>query len=258
MATRQSVHTSSDETSKDYIELKLPRLSLYSKITPIIIGLFLIIISFALGYQTAKVATLENQLKTSETVGAVQPTPTPGKQKVSNGGLPLLGNKNAKVILVEFSDFQCPFCKGLFDGAYQQIKKDYIDTGKVALAFRHYPLPNHPLAPVASEASECANDQDKFWEYHDLLFTGQETWSPMTDADARTQFVTYASELGLDTNEFSSCLESGKHKEKIARDTADAQAAQVNATPTTFINGQPVVGALPYAAFKTIIDQELK
>lgn len=258
MASRQSDRTA--ESSKDYVELKLPKLSLNSKFTPLLVAFFLVLISFALGYQTAKVSYLEKQANSGGSValGAVQPTPTPGKQNVSKGTLPLLGNKDAKVVLVEFSDFQCPFCKGLFDGAFQQIKKEYVDTGKVAIAFRHYPLPNHPLAPLAAEASECANDQDRFWDYHDILFSGQNTWSPLSLEQGKTQFVTYAGELGLDTATFTSCLDSGKHKEKVQKDTEDGQKALVNATPTTFVNGQPVVGALPFDAFKTIIDQELK
>ncbi|MDQ5900981.1 MAG: hypothetical protein QG600_559 [Patescibacteria group bacterium] len=258
MATRQSI-SSNKSSSNDYVELKLPKFPLKAKFVPLLVGALLVLISFGLGYQTAKVSSLERQLENSQpTVLGAQPTPTPGKQNVSNGTLPLLGNKDAKVVLVEFSDFQCPFCKSLFDGAYQQIKKDFVDTGKVAIAFRHYPLPNHPLAPLAAEASECANDQGKFWEYHDQLFINQESWSPMTTEVAIGEFTTYAANLGLDTQAFSTCLTTEKYADKVSKDLADGQAAKVNATPTTFVNGQPVVGALPYDAFKTIIEQELK
>lgn len=106
------------------------------------------------------------------------PTPTPGKQPVDVGHLPALGNKSAKVTVVEFSDLQCPFCKRFFDETYSQLKKDYIDTGKISLTFRHYPLHSiHPNAQKAAEATECANEQGKFWEYHDILFKLQDSWA---------------------------------------------------------------------------------
>lgn len=102
---------------------------------------------------------------------------------VANGKLPVLGKDSAKLTIVEFSDFQCPFCESFFTGTYPQLKKNYIDTGKVKLAFRHYPLTGiHPNAQRAHEAAECANEQGKFWEYHDLLFKLQQNWSnlPLT------------------------------------------------------------------------------
>lgn len=104
-------------------------------------------------------------------------TPSPSKVTVSTGHLPVLGKKNAKVTIVEFSDFQCPFCKQFFTQTFPEIKKTYIDTGKAKLYFRQYPLTSiHPNAQLAAEASECANDQGKFWEFHDLLFSNQTSW----------------------------------------------------------------------------------
>ena len=95
---------------------------------------------------------------------------TTGTTQVENGALPVLGDENAPVTIVEFSDLECPFCEQFFTGAYPQIKKDYIDTGKVKMYFRHYPLPFHPMAKPAAVAVECANDQGKFWEMHDRVF----------------------------------------------------------------------------------------
>lgn len=95
---------------------------------------------------------------------------TTGTTQVENGNLPVLGDENAPVTIVEFSDLECPFCEQFFSGAYPQIKKDYIDTGKVKMYFRHYPLPFHPMAKPAAVAVECANEQGKFWELHDRIF----------------------------------------------------------------------------------------
>lgn len=102
----------------------------------------------------------------------VDPTLAP-KASVENGHLPSLGDKNARVTIVEFSDFECPFCRRYFTGTFPQLKKEYIDTGKVIMYYRHYPLPFHPLAQPFANASECANEQGKFWEYHDKIFQEQ-------------------------------------------------------------------------------------
>ena len=95
------------------------------------------------------------------------------KVSVDNGHLPALGDKNARVTIVEFSDFECPFCRRYFTDTYPQLKKEYIDTGKVVMYYRHYPLPFHPLAQPFAIASECANEQGKFWEFHDKIFKEQ-------------------------------------------------------------------------------------
>jgi protein-disulfide isomerase len=104
---------------------------------------------------------------------------TPGeKTEVATGTLPVRGNENAPITIIEFSDFQCPFCKRFYDDALAQMKKDYIDSGKAKFYFRHYPLNQiHPNAQMTAEASECANEQNKFWEFHDLLFQKQDEWA---------------------------------------------------------------------------------
>lgn len=249
------------EKSKDYVELKLPKLPFTTNALLPLLVLALIIGAYFLGVQTTKVKYLEEQAGAVSAVtdpNAPQASPTPIVMDVELGALPVLGDKNAPVTIVEFSDFQCPFCKRFTDDAFVQLKKEYIDTGKVKYAFRHYPLPIHPNAPKAAEASECANEQQTFWEYHDKLFATQDEWSNLTNTEAQNTFVTYASELGLNTDQFSSCLTTGKYADKVAKDTQAAQDAQVSATPTAYINGQQVVGALPFSAFQTIIEQELK
>ncbi len=100
------------------------------------------------------------------------------QMEVAKGHLPVLGNDDAKITIIEFSDFQCPFCKQFYTDTLPQLKSEYLDTGKAQLTFRHYPLTSiHPNAETAHRASECANEQGKFWEYHDLLFETQDSWS---------------------------------------------------------------------------------
>jgi protein-disulfide isomerase len=168
---------------------------------------------------------------------------------------PFIGNKNAKVTLVEFSDFQCPFSKSYFQNTLSQIKKKYVDTGKVKIVFRNLVLPFHQNAQKAAEAGECANKQGKFWEYHDILFTkGQ---SDGTGLDT-TSLKKYAVELSLDTQKFNQCLDNGEAADAVKKDMADAQSAGASGTPTFYINGEQIVGALPFSTFEQTIDKALK
>lgn len=159
------------------------------------------------------------------------------------------GDFNAPITLIEFSDFECPFCRRHF-ATMEQILKNY--EGKVRLVFRHFPLPSlHPNAPKDAEASECASEQGKFWEMHDKIFsaTGSLTVDILKD---------YAKELGLDTAKFNDCLDSGKYEGKVRQHSLEGQAAGVGGTPSTFVNGELVKGALPYESFKQIIDSLLQ
>lgn len=230
--------------------------------TPLLIVL-LLVASYLLGMLTTKVQYLEANKKnpsvnqTGQTGQALGAAAAPQKVTVDNGHLPLNGDNNAKITIVEFSDFQCPYCKRFFDEAFKQIKDEYIKNGKVQLAFRQFPLPFHQNAQKAAEASECANEQNKFWDFHDLLFKNQDTWSGQSASDAATSFNSYAQQLGLDSTQFISCLESSKYKQKVADDVSAGQKAGVSGTPSFVINGQLVVGAQPYSSFKTVLDQEL-
>jgi protein-disulfide isomerase len=182
--------------------------------------------------------------------------PAPGaKVNVANGHFPLKGNANAKVTIVEFADFRCPFCEQFFTQTESQIFKDYVDTGKVKFAFRQFAFLGDP-STIAANAAECANDQGKFWEFHDYLYKNQpaETDTSMYNTDTLTKD---AVSLGMNGNTFRSCLDGKKDDAKAAGDMADGQKAGVNGTPTFFVNGISLVGAEPYSAFKTLIDQEL-
>jgi len=160
-----------------------------------------------------------------------------------------------KVELVVFSDFQCPFCQSFVNGAYKEIKQKYVDTGKVKLIFRHYPLSFHINAQKSGEAAECANRQGQFFPYHDILFAKAKSDGAGLDNASLKQ---YAKDLGLDTTKFNSCLDNGEAAAVVKADFAEGQKVGVSGTPTIFINGIKVVGAAPFANFETIIEAELK
>jgi protein-disulfide isomerase len=159
---------------------------------------------------------------------------------------PSFGPSDAKVTIVEWSDFECPFC-GRVGPALKQIKETYPKD--VRVLFRHQPLPFHPNAKPAAEASLAAHEQGKFWEYHDKLFANQRALD-------RASLEKYAQELGLDMGKFKSALESGKFRAKVEADSSAGAAAGANGTPTFFINGREFVGAQPFESFKKIIDEE--
>lgn len=167
----------------------------------------------------------------------------------------VLGKKDAKVTLIEFTDYQCPFCGRHFTQTFGQIKKEYVDTGKVKYIVRDFPLSIHPNAPKAAEATECAHAQGKFWEMHETIFSKQSLWS--SAPSATDLFKQYASDLGLDGAKFATCLDSGKFTAETQKDFADGSASGVTGTPAFFINGKKLSGAQPFAAFKAAIDAEL-
>ena len=161
------------------------------------------------------------------------------------------GDKNAPVEIIEFSDFQCPFCARFYSDTLPQIQKEYIDTGKVKFVYRDFPLSSiHPQATPAAEAAECAKEQGKFWEYHDKLFQNQASLSTAS-------YKQWAADLKLNTQQFNDCVDNRKYKSEVEKDYQDGQSAGVSGTPAFFVNGIKISGAQPFTAFKTIIDQEL-
>jgi protein-disulfide isomerase len=184
------------------------------------------------------------------------PSPTPQqpiqptKLKIDIDDDPMKGSKNAPVTIVEFSDFQCPFCGRFFTQTLPSIEKEYIDTGKVKFVYRDFPLGFHPNAQPAAEAAECANEQGKFWEYHDEIFKNQEQLSS-------DLYIQLAEELSLDVEKFKKCVEAGKYKQEVQDDFDYGKSVGVTGTPAFFINGIKIVGAQPFENFKKIIDAEL-
>jgi len=168
--------------------------------------------------------------------------------EVSTASNPSLGPDHAPVTIIEFSDFQCPYCRQV-QPTLKRLMAEY--EGKVRLVFRDFPLRNiHPQAQKAAEAAQCAAEQHKFWPYHDRLFA---TTSLQLD-----DLKKYAQELGLNLEQFTTCMETGKHAAGVDEDMRDGQNAGVNATPTFFVNGYPLSGAASYERFKEVVDAALE
>jgi protein-disulfide isomerase len=177
-------------------------------------------------------------------------------KEVTGNSVHIQGNKNAKVAVVEFTDYQCPFCGQFFTNTYGQIKKDYIDTNKISYSVQDLPLAFHPNAHISAEAAECAGDQKKYYEMHDKLFGSQADWS--NEADAKPKFEGYAKDIGINVDQFKKCLADGKFKQQVDDDNALASKVGASGTPTFIINGKLLVGAQPYAEFQKAIDEALK
>jgi len=175
--------------------------------------------------------------------------------QVSEDDDAVLGDKNAPITMIEFSDFQCPYCEKFFTGALPGIVENYIDTGKVKLIYRDYPLDFHLGALPAAEAAECAGEQDAFFDMHDAIFATVPEWSVLQDP--LPTFKQFAVDLGLNSSKFDACLDSHEMQDEVNRDIQDGIAAGVSGTPTFFINGQKIVGAQPYAVFSGIFDSIL-
>ena len=230
-----------------------------SKYIPALVVL-LIIAAFFIGSLTTKVSMLQGGTGTAvkEQGAAAAPTqgapaqPDPNKKyDVTTGSYPVQGDKNAKISIVEFSDFQCPFCEKYYTDVEPQIIKDYVDTGKASFAFRNYAFLGQE-STNAAEAASCANDQGKFWDFHNYLYTHQ--GGENQGAFSKPNLEKFAADLGLNTTDFNSCLDSDKYAKLVL---SAGQKVGVSGTPTTFVNGKILVGAVPYTEVKKLIDQEL-
>lgn len=239
----------------------------------ILIGSLFISFSILLAGGIIKLKGIEGKQLGTNTITQAAPNPgeavpeeNTGPVKISLDDDPVLGDKNAPITLVEFSDYECPFCKRYFEETYSQIKKDYIDTGKVKLVFRDLPLSFHdPMATTEAIAANCAREQggdEAYFRYHDEIFTKT---TSNGNGLTKDDLYAFASEQGLNSGNFKSCLDSEKFKDEIQKDLTDASSYGANATPTFYIGkssgneieGTPLVGAQPYTAFKTLIDQKL-
>lgn len=184
---------------------------------------------------------------------AAPPSPTIGSEQVTAmlEGAQMKGDKNAPVTIIEFSDFECPFCARFYSNTLPQIEDQYIKTGKVKFAYKHFPLSFHAQAQKAGEASECAGDQGKFWEMHDVLFE-------KGVAGGVASFKQYAADLNLDAGDFDACLDTGKYADKVLKGLQEGSAVGVRGTPGFLIDGQLVSGAQPFSVFQQVIDAALE
>ena len=167
---------------------------------------------------------------------------------VENGPGPTKGQPNAPISVVEFSDFQCSFCRKFWQETFPKLEAEYIKTGKVRFVYRHF-IALGPLSEQAAHAAECAGEQGKFWPYHNLLF---ERAGPLAFTDGRLK--EYARELGLDPRALDGCMTSGRYKDRIRQESAAAHYLGATGTPTFLIGGQLLIGAHPFETFKRALD----
>lgn len=177
---------------------------------------------------------------------------------VASGGTAALGDADAPVLIVEFSDFQCPYCRWHALQTLPRIVETYVNTGKVRYIFKDFPLPSHPNAPKAAEAARCAGAQGVYWTMHDRLFRNLNEWSQREAEELVDIFVDYTGGLGLDEMAFRECLETGQQGEQVRQNQWEGQQAGVQGTPSFLINGQLLSGAHPFDDFQQIIEAELQ
>ena len=165
--------------------------------------------------------------------------------RVDTSGSPAQGPEDAKVTMVEFVDFECPFCGRYARDTLPQLRRDYGD--RIRYVSRQFPLDIHPHAAGAARAAVCADEQGRYWQLHDMLFAHQE-------ALGKRDLAGYARELGLDMGRYSTCLRAPATQARVERDLADGRRYGVTGTPAFFINGRVIRGAQPYAQFKSALD----
>jgi len=241
----------------------------------LVIGIIVVIgiaAFFAGSYFTSFNSNLVSQEELQEAISKLElrmlqeklPTTQPtGPVRISADNDPIIGNPDAEITIIEFSDFQCPFCARFHVQTLPSIMSEYIEQGKVKLVFRDFPIQSiHPNALPASIAAECANEQGKFKEMHDVLFEKQNQWNGVETANVLSVFSLYASEMQIDQEAFDSCLTNGKYIEEIRKDLEDGRNYGVSGTPGFFIGNDKVgyvelKGAQPFESFKKVIDSQL-
>ncbi len=245
MADEKHVHKESGES------FTVKRVTLWQGISGVLLILLLVsVFTGGFGFKSSSAAGAAVGVQPSAAPSAGNTAPAERIQ-VDVGDAPTLGDDDAPVTLIEFSDFQCPFCGRHFSQTHTQIKQQYIDTGKVRFVYKHFPLDSiHPQATPAALASECAKEQGKFWEYHDLIFQNQDS---LGDAN----YKQWAAQLNLDSKRFNDCYGSQKYLSKVRSDLQQGEVAGIRGTPGFLLNGQLISGAQPFSVFQQAIDAEL-
>lgn len=181
---------------------------------------------------------------------------------VSSDNDAVLGAEDAPVTIIEFSDFQCPYCYKFWVETFPQIKSEYIDKGLVKFVYRDFPIPSHVQAQMAAESTECVRGlseeslkDENFFKMHDLVFEKIAEWAG--NADAKTAFVSFGSSIGIDATALTACLDNGTYKSEVADDYTAGRSYGISGTPTFFINGKVILGAEDFEYFAQVIDSEL-
>ena len=230
----------------------------YPYVIPLSIVMAGVIIAGAIMYSNANKTSVPSGGAAAAGVQAPAKQPVAGNvsdEKLLEGDGTVLGNPDASVAVVEFADFQCPFCGRFFSDAGKQIIDTYIKTGKVKFVYRNFAFLGDE-SEWAAQAAECAGDQRKYWQYHDYLFTHQN--GENQGAFSKDHLKEFAGHItGLDVATFGTCLDSDKYAEKVKKDTEVGRNVGVSGTPTTFVNGKLVSGAQPFSVFKPLIESAL-
>ena len=237
-------------------------ISIQSWSTPIV-GILMLVLGLLGGYYLRPL--MLNQARSEASVNAQVPVgiPTADNSVAQQELVETLltktrhfkGDPDAPVTIIEFADFQCPYCGRFFAETKPQIDEQYMQSGKVRFGYFHFAFLG-PESNWAAEATECAADQNKFWEYHDRLYSSQS--GENQGAFSKNNLKKFADELGLDTSAFNECLDTGKYTQLIQEESNMASSIGVRSTPTFLINGRPVVGAQPFETFEQTIDSLLR
>ena len=267
--TKKKQEVEQEETEQEEVEKPTSpvlTINVQSWTTPIV-GLVMLVIGLLGGYYLRPLTLAQASTTTTNApiVVVTQPAAIPtadqsaAQQSLMVSLIPkvrhFIGDPNAPVTIIEFADFQCPFCGRFFAQTKPQIDEAYIQSGKVRLGYWNFAFLGDE-STWAAESAECAADQDKFWEYHDKLYASQS--GENQGAFNKDNLKKFAEELGLDTKSFNECLDSGKYTSLIQEDTSTSSALGVQSTPTFLVNGQAIVGAQPFEAFQQTIDPLLK
>lgn len=172
---------------------------------------------------------------------------------------PQLGSADAKVTIIEFGDYQCPSCRAFWRETLPRLKKEYVDTGKVRIVYRDFPIDEiHPEATITAIAANCAGDQGKYFEFHDKVFREQDRRGRDVVRFKMAELKRWATEIGLDGAMFNDCVDAERHKDEVTKDYTDGAGVGINGTPFFFVNGRVIAGAQPFGNFRRVIEEELK
>lgn len=254
---------SSDEKLRRVFEsnTKLKRFSFYSAAFSLVVALaFAGFASYQGVVMETKLSEQKNEVlsQVESELSVIRPVKQPPRPEYADleipAGVPVLGDPEAPVTIVEFADFQCPFCGFFFTEVQQKLLEEYVDTGKAKFIYLDFAFLGQESVEAAN-AAKCAADQGKYWEYHDKLFQSQD--GENQGAFERDKLLQYGRALGLNMSDFTSCVEEGTHVQEVSEQTKLGQSIGVTGTPTTIINRKIIVGAQGYEVFASEIDKIL-